>query len=260
MRFKVYIKIIIINYFLYILKKKSFFFSLINKSLTAGDHSGHTKSCNEFNDSEINSFPLGFINDIEPNDNFQLDDGDMDDYSNSPSFEVIEEIKVNHGMFVSTRQVAETFFHQIVPSETVKVHLNPAMMKNLSVDHRKSDVQIRSPENNIRSSSFFRKFKYVASALLSMFALVLVHLYVGGYLEEEDGFTATAGKVKEKGCCPNNVKNKKRSERKKQDSLVINTQGGGNYSFSAFSRSVRIFLTISLALCTMWANHIIPTA
>jgi hypothetical protein len=188
----------------------------------------------------------------------------MDDYSNSPSFEVIEEIKVNHGMFVSTRQVAETFFHQIVPSETVKVHLNPAMMKNLSIDHQKSDVQIRSTsENNIRSSSFFRKFKYVASALLSMVALVLVHLYVGGYLEEEeDGFTAsTAGKVKGKGCCPNNMKNKRRSERKKQDSLVINTQGGGNYSLStAFSRSVGIFLTLSLALCTMWANHIIPTA
>lgn len=187
----------------------------------------------------------------------------MDDYSNSPSFEVIEEIKVNHGMFVSTRQVAETFFHQIVPSETVKVHLNPAMMKNLSIDHQKSDVQIRSTsENNIRSSSFFRKFKYVASALLSMVALVLVHLYVGGYLEEEeDGFTATAGKVKGKGCCPNNLKNKRRSERKKQDSLVINTEGGGSYSFStAFSRSVGIFLTISLALCTMWANHIIPTA
>lgn len=226
--------------------------------------SGHTKSCNEFNDSEINSFPLGFIND-EPNENF-LDDGDqMDDYSNSPNFEVIEEIKVNHGMFISTRQVAETFFHQIVPSQTVEVHLNPAMiMKTFSIDQKSDHLQIRS--------SFFRNFKYVASAIISMVALILVHLYDGGYLEEEkrltDGFTtASSGEVKgDLACCANNVRKKERSgrikwsDRKKQVSSVINAEGRGN-SLSAFSRStVGIFITVSLALCTMWANHIIPTA
>jgi len=176
----------------------------------------------------------------------------MDDYSNSPSFEVIEEIKVNHGMFISTRQVAETFFHQTVPSQTVKVHQNPVMMmNNFSIE--KADVQIRSENRSSCSFSFFRKFKYVASAILSMVELVLVHLYFGGYLEEEKVEGELAA------CCSDNVKNKRRSpagrmksisDRKKQVSLVINTN-------SAFSRStVGIFLTISLALCTMWANHI----
>ena len=78
----------------------------------------------EFNDGdETNDFSLGFIND-DPDENFNIET----DYSSSPSFEVIEEIQVNHGMFVSTRQVADTYFHQIMPSETVKVHLNPVLL------------------------------------------------------------------------------------------------------------------------------------
>lgn len=66
----------------------------------------------EFNESEMNDFALGFIDD-NPNEG-----------ERSPNFEVVEEVKVNRGMFISTRLASETFFHQTVPSQTVKVHLN----------------------------------------------------------------------------------------------------------------------------------------
>lgn len=252
---------------------------MINYSLTAGE-SVHNASGKELNDTtETNTFPLEFVND-EPNDENFLDDGNMDDYSSSPSFEVIEEVKINHGMFISTRQVAETFFHQIVPSQTVKVHLNPVMMTNFSIG-LKADAQRRS-ENN--GGSFLRKFKAfargklaafnksikpcrgIARAIICMVALFLVHIYFGEYMEKEkleDSFNAN-DKVDWKGCS-NDMKYKrsrpgriKSNDRKEQLSLLINTIGGNG--LSAFSKSTGIFLTVSLALCTIWANHIIPAA
>ena len=265
-------------FFLFYILTTSFLFTLINKSVIAGE-CGHNKSGEELNDSEMNSFPLGFINN-EPNENF-LDDGNLEDYSGSPSFEVIEEIKVNHGMFISTRQVAETFFLQIVPSQTVKVHVNPVMMSSFSIE--KADAQITTENNR---GSFFRKFKEfargkfvefttsinpcreTACAIICVVALLLVHIYLGGQMEEEklimDGFSTTDN-VKEKAGCSDNMKNKKRpagrikcNDRREEASLVINTKGGN--SFSAFFKSIEIFLTIYLALCNMWANHIIPRA
>ncbi|KAJ6370769.1 hypothetical protein OIU77_001305 [Salix suchowensis] len=93
---------------------------------------GHADDCMGFNDSD--NFSLGFIND-EPNDDTFIDDSNVDDLASSPSFEVVEEIKVNHGLFVSTRQATETFFHQLVPSQTVKIYLNPAMVaSNFSIE------------------------------------------------------------------------------------------------------------------------------
>ncbi|KAI4389356.1 hypothetical protein MLD38_001588 [Melastoma candidum] len=44
-----------------------------------------------------------------------------DRYSDSPSFEIVEETKVSRGMFIATRLTAETMFHPTVPSEVVKV-------------------------------------------------------------------------------------------------------------------------------------------
>ena len=61
--------------------------------------------------------------DDDLNEHF-LEEGNMDDLRSSPSFEVVEDIKVNHGMFVSTRQVANTLFHQTVHSQTIKVLQN----------------------------------------------------------------------------------------------------------------------------------------
>ncbi|XP_022938604.1 NAC domain-containing protein 96-like [Cucurbita moschata] len=57
----------------------------------------------------------------------------------SQSFEVVEEMKVNHGLLMSTRQAAETLFHQTMPSETVKVQsLRCLVAPNLSSRHERT--------------------------------------------------------------------------------------------------------------------------
>ncbi|GFP82401.1 NAC domain-containing protein 45 [Phtheirospermum japonicum] len=68
--------------------------------------------------------------DLTTNDNHDhnfLDDKDIDDFSSTPNFEVYEKIEINHGLFVSTRQASKTFYHRVVPSKTVQVHINPTM-------------------------------------------------------------------------------------------------------------------------------------
>ncbi|XP_057807302.1 NAC domain-containing protein 54-like [Salvia miltiorrhiza] len=60
-------------------------------------------------------------------DNF-LDDGDIDDFSSTPNFEVYGKVEVNHGLLVSTRQTPNTFYHKVVPSKTVQVQMNPIII------------------------------------------------------------------------------------------------------------------------------------
>ncbi|KAJ4974029.1 hypothetical protein NE237_007203 [Protea cynaroides] len=106
-------------------------------------------SFKDFNDNSETS-DLQFISN-NPNVIFSQDD-DLEKFSTNPSFEVYEKVEVNHGMFISTRQVAETFFHQIEPSKTVQVHLNPVMTYNCPM------VKSSKPQNG----SFFSKFKAFA--------------------------------------------------------------------------------------------------
>ncbi|XP_004289565.1 PREDICTED: NAC domain-containing protein 86 isoform X2 [Fragaria vesca subsp. vesca] len=229
----------------------------------------HSDMIKEFNDGETNDFSLGFIND-DPDENF-LQDGNIEtDYSSSPSFEVIEEIQVNHGMFVSTRQVADTFFHQIMPSETVKVHLNPVLVHSYLVE-KVDDAQQNS--KNTRGSFFemFKEFvmeKFVgvvismnpwrkmASAMVCAVTLLLMHtIYVGEHLEDEklrDAFTATTAIVVEEKGSSNII------SKKKKEVCLVNIRGGS--SCSLFLKKIGIFLTVSLALCTVWANHSIITS
>ncbi|KAL3630364.1 hypothetical protein CASFOL_023348 [Castilleja foliolosa] len=53
-----------------------------------------------------------------------LDDNDIDDFTSTPNFEVYDKIEINHGLLVSTRQASKTFYHKVVPSKTVQVHVN----------------------------------------------------------------------------------------------------------------------------------------
>ncbi|GKV00245.1 hypothetical protein SLEP1_g12974 [Rubroshorea leprosula] len=174
----------------------------------------------EFNDNDINDFALGFIDDN--NENY-LDEGQADDnHTNSPSFEVVEEIKVSRGMFISTRQAAETFFHQIVPSQTVKVHLNFNVDQKAEINH---------------GISFFRKFKsfaqLAAAALFGIF-LLLMHCFS---LDDEENL------MNEKPCIEGNGKlESELGNEKKGKLLTVNANG-------KLLKKLGFFLTISLALC-----------
>lgn len=192
----------------------------------------------EHNDTEINDFSLGFINDDDPNKNF-IEDGNMDDYSSSPSFEVVEEIKVNHGMLVSTRQVVETFFHQIVPSQTVQVHLiNSVMAHNHYVENAEAMLMIMenkgsSLRNKVKAyvmGKLIKPSKTIASAIVFIFAFVLMHCV---YLKEEVEIW---------------------NESNNEVNWFVGVKSHEK-ELSAVLKKIGIFLTISLALCTMWANQ-----
>lgn len=188
----------------------------------------------------------------------------MNDYSSSPSFEVVEEIKVNHGLFVSTCQVAETFFHQLVPSQTVKVHLNPVFGNNLLVE-KKADQTLTSTQSSEGSNFFIEVsnkrvkhwWKTVSTTICSL-ALLLMHYVCFGHehLENEnlkDGFRTTSIAVMNDKKMTGGMK---RCNREAEKVSVVNIRGGGNsYRLVVFSKKIGIFLTVSLALCTMWANH-----
>ncbi|XP_057442065.1 NAC domain-containing protein 54-like isoform X2 [Lotus japonicus] len=210
----------------------------------------------------------GFINDGDPSENF-IEDGNMDDdYSSSPSFEVVEETKVSHGMFVSTGQVAMTLFHQIAPSQTLKVHLNPAVMEKNKHSVENAEAQMMLMENK---GSLFWKFKSyvmgkltkssktIASVVVFVFALLLMHCV---YLKQEvEIWKPEPEDMKDKSCVSVTT-----MKRMKQSSEIVKWNESKEVWFvgiksekglSAVLKKMGIFFTISLALCTMWANHII---
>ncbi|XP_045826469.1 NAC domain-containing protein 86 isoform X1 [Trifolium pratense] len=210
----------------------------------------------EINETNIGNFSMEFINDNDdPNENF-IDDSNID-YSNSTSYEVVEETtKVSHGMFVATRQVADTFFHQITPSQTIKVQLNPIMENKKSIENEETLVIPKK-----QGYPFLRKFKAnlmeymkkpsktITSAIVFMFALFLV-LCV--YLKEQvEDMKPKSKFVKRKYCYEANSMNK--IIWKEKIWFVGRKSGKG---FDVVLKKIGIFLTISLALCTMWANHI----
>ncbi|TXG69839.1 hypothetical protein EZV62_004774 [Acer yangbiense] len=202
-------------------------------------------NCLGFDDSDINDFSLGFIDDDQLDDQNRLDDDhdNADGFASSPSFEVVEEIKINHGMFVSTRQVADTFFHQIVPSQTVQVHLNPTMTSNLSMK-----------KEMLTQTEFMKPWKDIVRAVVFMVAFLSMHcFYVGeDQLENENLMDEKSG-----GLMKSWIDDKKENDDEDNNFLIKVNTGGGNNNLIAFLKKLGFFLTISLAVCTMWANHIV---
>ncbi|KAF8407511.1 hypothetical protein HHK36_006645 [Tetracentron sinense] len=248
----------------------------MTKNPIAGETSQHY-NFKEFNDTEINDFPLGFISD-DPNRVFS-EDGDVDDFSSTPSFEVYEKIEVNHGMFISSCQVAETFFHHIEPSKTVEVHLNSVMTENFPL------AKINSTRFQNRRRSIFSKFKEFASdnflgirssikpwrrglilinetmkTIIQIVALLLTSCIFLGELSDSENFTKAKMK-REEGKFSSQVKNLKKSGKvkwsnKKNNACFTNLRGVS--ISSVFLNKKWPFLTIVLALYAFGVHHLIP--
>ncbi|KAF7816297.1 PH, RCC1 and FYVE domains-containing protein 1 isoform X1 [Senna tora] len=204
-------------------------------------------SSKELNDAEINDMSLGFMNeDHDPNNN----KNDGEDYSSCPSFEVVEEVKVSHGMLMSTRQVADTLFHQIVPSQTLKVHLNPHYHSSHSIGHN-----IINADDDDFTVSFFRDLKahvkaIATSILFFLFALLMMHCL---YYRSSD---QDVKRIRESGGIEwNNNNNNIENENEKEKVWLVGIKSGKG--LCVVLKKIGIFLTVSFALCTMWANHII---
>ncbi|KAJ8752199.1 hypothetical protein K2173_003807 [Erythroxylum novogranatense] len=217
---------------------------------------------------ETNDYSLEFINDDPVTNSTDDVNGNENDLASSPSFEFVEETKVNHGLFVSTRQVANTFFHQLVPSQTVRIHLSPEMAKNLPIENS------RIQRNETNTSTLTREKLVGISKLImcpwsklanAVFCLVVIMHCLR--LEENteidmlrDGLSATSG-VKENGTLWN-MNAKKRAGGtagkwydKHEKELFVTIRGGSRVSVTL--KKLGLFLTISLAICTMWMNHVV---
>ncbi|EEF35791.1 hypothetical protein RCOM_1603380 [Ricinus communis] len=230
-----------------------------------GNNVHNEEDCMGFNDTD--DYSLEFIND-DANANF-IGEGNVDDLASSPSFEVVEEIKVNHGMFVSTRQAAETFFHQLVPSQTVKIHLNPETAENFSVEKVDMQAQVKrfktvskDSKFNMGISKLIQPWKKIARTIICMIVILLLHcLYMGNEKLTVHGLMEN-GSGEEMRVCPKNKKNIQQRNKwiddKKENDLLVIIRGGNR--FSVILRKLGLFLTVSLALCTMWFNHIILTS
>jgi len=199
----------------------------------------------EQNDNDVNEFSWGFINDDDPNENFI--DGNVDHYSNSPSFEIIEETKVSHRMLVSTQQVAMTLFHQVVPSQTLQIQLNPMMPHN---KHSIENVDAKRMEDLyvMGKWNLFHPSKKIASLVVFVFTLLFMHRV---YLEEEMEI-----------CKPKPKKVKEKRMRESQERVKWNESKEVWFvgvkcekRLSVVLKEIGIFLTIFLALCTTWASH-----
>ncbi|XAR58108.1 hypothetical protein NMG60_11026497 [Bertholletia excelsa] len=131
-------------------------------------------------EDEANELLLELTGDSPLSERLLEDGGDRVDEFAAPtsSFEVNRDnidIEVNHGMLISTRQVPDTFFHQVIPSETVKVYLNPDVLtQNYPVENPNSPTKSSSEKPfSERFSSFVRPWRMVVSCVIAFTAVVL---------------------------------------------------------------------------------------
>ncbi|CAK9311554.1 unnamed protein product [Citrullus colocynthis] len=203
------------------------------------DHQNQLQDQSIVISGEMNDFSLAFINEDVPNpNNFDMEGSgnSMANYSSSPSFEVVEEIKVNHGLFISTRQVAETFFHQTMPSETVKVQ---SLNSNFMAPNFISLHEI-NPQKTASFSSLKKPWNNFQRKIVSILELLLIFIVYSD--EEEEGKDNNNGGEREKLL-------------NEDEECGSNGKKGGALNMILKKTGI-CFSIASLAICTIWANYI----
>lgn len=105
-----------------------------NLTTSSGETSNLMHNFNAFDGPEGNDdFSLGLLDDNPDDCNYLIDEAELGDFSNTQVLEVYEKIEVSQGLLVSTRQIPETFFQKLHPSQTVKVYINPVTLHNLPI-------------------------------------------------------------------------------------------------------------------------------
>ncbi|KAL4352908.1 hypothetical protein GQ457_06G026270 [Hibiscus cannabinus] len=232
-----------------------------NEASGVQGESGHDYSSIVIKDTGTQDISHGFIDDED-----FLDEDNMEaDPTISPSYEVVEDIKINRGMFVSTRQIANTFFHQTLPSQTVKVHRNPITATSFQFQMEKSE-STEASYNKGRSlftklyaftrgkctgtRSFLKSCTETASGFLCMAVILLMRSF---YLEVEED------RIREELVLDTGSKVKDCDEKKAAavfQYLLVKGNGWGN-DFGLFVTKLAFFLIVSLAICTLLASILI---
>ncbi|KAL4577839.1 hypothetical protein LXL04_013953 [Taraxacum kok-saghyz] len=213
---------------------------------------GESSHHNNFENTE-DQFSLGNATEDHNNSNENLlEDGDLDDFTTTPSFEIYEKTKISHGLIVSTRQVSETFFHQIAPSQIVKVHVNPGMIHDQVVSRFDG-------EKTLSKRVLYDKFKMFTSSeplevttkktmtqVVNLVSLLLICVY---YLEEsteDDGDHRLKNDDDGSGLnC-----NSKQMEDEEEEKIE-----GWGISSVVLEKVIWPCVTLVLAFSTIWVHH-----
>lgn len=247
-------------------------------NLNEGDNETRER---EMEDGHQNDYSLDFGKDDNITDDHHFLDGD--DFSSSPNFEDVfdQKIEVSHGLLISTRQNAETFYHQLVPSKTVKVNLHPMIVHDFKITKSADAAEYRSCSNKFATiliAIIIKSLKSPWMKTLGTFAsmmAVLINAYwicYGEYLEEKQsmddedvsgmvlGHDFSSNKMRSttqsyEWHCQN--KNKKLVS---TSTLMAGAGGGGGNICRAVQNKMWTYLTLSLALCTFWVHQAVPTS
>uniref|UniRef100_A0A7N0UVH6 NAC domain-containing protein n=1 Tax=Kalanchoe fedtschenkoi TaxID=63787 RepID=A0A7N0UVH6_KALFE len=202
-------------------------------------------------DTEFNSFALSLMN----NDSNFFDESHADEFPNySAATEGVDKIEVTHGLFIASHQMANTFFHQIVPSTTVQVQLNPAMDNH-------SYQQVAPKLNTGTTSAHFTSYpvmghcsalKRTGKSIINVIAILLVCYSMSkksAMMHCNVKYPLTSDK-----CCALLSKEREESSRCRATTMAKRTGSIQDYMGGSISNRVasRVWacITIALALCT----------
>ncbi|CAH8358689.1 unnamed protein product [Eruca vesicaria subsp. sativa] len=113
------------------------------------------------------------INNIEIDEFFSFEDRveDTDKSNITPNSQgsgmIEQEIRVDHKMLICTRQTTQVLYHQVVPSQVLKIHINPVANN----EERRLFMEEEDKD------SWFQKAEYVAKMKLKHISLVAKHYY-----------------------------------------------------------------------------------
>ncbi|CAH2072539.1 unnamed protein product [Thlaspi arvense] len=114
---------------------------------------------NTINNIEIDEF-FSFENRVEDNDNSNVT-------LDSSGIETVEEeISVNHQMLICTRQTTEVLYYQVVPSQILKIHINPVQ-----------GIEERTMVMEEGKDSWLHKAESAAKMKLKQLSVVAKHYY-----------------------------------------------------------------------------------
>ncbi|KAL9262340.1 hypothetical protein AKJ16_DCAP20897 [Drosera capensis] len=113
-------------------------------SCIARQRGGHEIYMSYLDDIKADDFHLRFLMDDPSKNSERCGDNGVDSgFPCSSSFDVLQKVEVNQGSRVSTQGVAETRFHQVLPSTTVRVHLLLQPRFKMST---KEEIQVQSEQ------------------------------------------------------------------------------------------------------------------
>ncbi|KAK4776447.1 hypothetical protein SAY86_005135 [Trapa natans] len=218
------------------------------------------------NDRELDDFPLSIFGDNNGIDYMGSGDGGVDSEGSCPiSFQVTEEVKVNHGMFVANRQAAETYFHQVVPSQVLKVqnlHLTrtstPESSSVKSNEGKPRRRRIRGSNPSLVNDLFgdkstirtwIRSGNTIFSMLGVLWIMCIVHL--------GDGMAYKAMLIDSSQMLEGSISQK--NDLDKQQLLTVFPAESPEVTMTVCLRKIGFVITIALALSAVWINQILIT-